>query len=157
MCIVSPYELSWNNGNYYLYAYDGKQFRRYRVDRMEKITALPSLPIEGKEEYRATDKDRQQAKVFDMYSTGKIYTVSMRFINKLASNVIDEFGKDTMLIPIDAEHFTISVPVDVSPTFYAWVATFGRQAKILGPAPVIEGMKDFIEKVADMYKDDGNT
>ncbi len=155
--VVSPYELTWNDGNYYLYAYDGKKFRRYRVDRMERITALPSLPVEGKEEYRATDKDRQKAKVFDMYSTGKIYTVKMRFRNELAHTVIDEFGKDIMLIPDGAEHFTISVPVDVAPTFFAWITTFGRRAKVIGPAPVVAEMREFIEKVADMYKDDGNT
>ena len=38
--IVSPYALLWNNGNYYLYAYDSEKekFRYFRVDRMERIS-----------------------------------------------------------------------------------------------------------------------
>ena len=72
----------------------------------------------------------------------------------LADAVIDQFGKDVMMMPVDAEHFTITVPIEVSPTFFAWVSTFGRKVKILAPAPVVEKMKAFIQASADMYKDD---
>lgn len=58
------------------------------------------------------------------------------------------------LLPVDDKHFTIAVPVEVSPPFYAWVATFGRRMKILGPEAVVEGMKDFIRKVSSMYEDE---
>lgn len=152
--IVSPYALSWNNGNYYLYAYDGTRFRYYRVDRMERITNPLLAKRDGKEAFKVKNLTAPQAKVFEMYS-GDIYTVRMRFRNELADAVVDKFGKDVMMVPTDAEHFTISESVEVSPPFYAWVAVFGRRAKILGPEPVIEGMRQFIEKVADMYKKDG--
>lgn len=36
--VVSPFGRLWNDGNYYLYAYDGVKFRHFRVDRMEHIT-----------------------------------------------------------------------------------------------------------------------
>lgn len=152
---VSPYALLWNNGNYYLYAYDGKKFRYYRVDRMERI-GVPSLEKrDGKKEFDAKNLTTHKAKVFDMYG-GKAFTVNMRFRNELCDAVIDRFGKDISMIPVDNEHFTITVPVEVSPPFYAWVATFGRRVKILGPDPVIEGMKKFIAAVSDMYKDAGD-
>ena len=80
----------------------------------------------------------------------------MRFRNELADAVIDQFGKDVMMIPLDEGHFSISVPVEISPPFFAWVAAFGRRAKITGPAAVIVEMRKFIERVSDMYKDDGN-
>ena len=79
----------------------------------------------------------------------------VRFINRLADAVIDQFGKDTMLIPIDDQHFTATLPVELSPPFFAWVASFGRAAKILYPQSVIDEMRKFIEKVSDMYKDEG--
>ena len=56
--------------------------------------------------------------------------------------------------PLDEDHFTISVPIEVSPTFFAWITTFGRRVKILGPEPVVEKMRNFIQASADMYKDD---
>lgn len=151
--IVSPYALLWNNGNYYLYAYDGNKFRYYRVDRMERISFPLPQKREGKEAYKEKNITSQKAKVFDMYG-GKEYNVRIRFRRELADAVIDQFGKDVMMMPVDADHFTITVPVEVSPTFFAWISTFGRRVKILEPAPVVEKMRDFIQATADMYKDD---
>ena len=155
--IVSPFALYWNNGNYYLYAYDGKKFRFYRVDRMEGITHPRAEKREGKDLFKAKALIQQQAKVFDMYSTGNIYNIKFRCQNRIAHSVIDNFGKDILMIPDDADHFTFTQPVEISPPFFAWVATFGRSIKIIGPAPAVEGMKEFLQKSMDMYKNDGNT
>ena len=149
--IVSPYALYWNNGNYYLYAHDGTKFRYYRVDRMERISIPLPQKREGKELFREKDLTANKAKVFDMYS-GDEYPVKIRFRNELADAVIDQFGRDVMMIPLDDEHFTITVPVQISPPFFAWVATFGRRVKILGPEPVVEKMREFVEKVRGMYE-----
>lgn len=154
--IVSPYALLWNNGNYYLYAYDSekKKFRYFRVDRMERISHPLPYHRDGKELYREKDITTQKAKVFDMYG-GKEYTVRIRFRNELADAVIDQFGKDVMMLPCDDSHFIITVPVEISPPFFAWIATFGRRVKILSPEPVVEKMRDFLQRSMDMYKDDG--
>ena len=152
--IVSPYALLWNNGNYYLYAYDGKKFRYFRVDRMERISFPLPQKREGKDKYEEKNITSQKAKVFDMYG-GQEYTVRIRFRNELADAVIDQFGKDIMMIPVDSEHFTITAPIEISPTFFSWITTFGRRVKILEPAPVVEEMRKFIQNVSDMYKDEG--
>ncbi len=152
--IVSPYALLWNNGNYYLYAYDGKKFRYYRVDRMERISQPLAIPRAGKELYREKSLTNQKAKVFDMYG-GKEYDVRIRFRNELAGAVIDQFGKDIQMFAVDADHFTISTPIEISPPFFAWIATFGRRVKILSPEPVVEQMRDFLQRSMDMYKNDG--
>ena len=148
--IVSPYALLWNDGNYYLYAYDGNKFRYYRVDRMERISFPLPQKREGKEAYKEKNITSQKAKVFDMYG-GKEYNVRIRFRKELADAVIDQFGKDVMMMPVDEDHFTITVPVEVSPTFFAWIATFGRRVKIIDPEPVVAKMREFIEKMAEMY------
>ena len=151
--VVNPFSLYWDNGNYYLYAHDGKKFRYYRVDRMEKIE-LRAEDREFVEEYKDENIRHRKAKIFQMYG-GKEYTVKMRFRNGLADQVIDQFGADITMIPTDSEHFTVKVPVQVSPTFYAWVSTFGRSVKILEPENVVDGMRNFLQKSLDMYKDDG--
>ena len=153
MLIVSPFTLYWDNGNYYLYAYDGVKFRYYRIDRMEKIEVLISERL-GIEEYKAENVRHQKAKVFQMYG-GKQHTVKLRCINRLADAIIDQFGANVWMVPIDSEHFTVSVPVEVSPTFFAWLSTFGRQIKVLEPAEVVVKYRDFLKKTLDMYKDDG--
>lgn len=152
--IVSPFALSWNNGNYYLYAHDGQKFRYFRVDRMDRISDPLQDRRDHTDEYNARHLTHPKVKVFDMYS-GEEYTVRLRVHNRLADAVIDKFGKDIMMIPHDKDHFTVSVPVEISPPFFAWIATFGRSMKILGPDPVVEKMKEFLNKAAEMYKDEG--
>ena len=154
--IVSPYALLWNNGNYYLYAYDSekRKFRYFRVDRMENIGQPLPYRRDGREAYQEKNITNQKAKVFDMYS-GTEYTVRIRFRNELADAVVDQFGKDVGMFPVDEEHFLIQVPVETSPPFYAWIATFGRKVKILSPEPVVEKMRDFLQRSMDMYKDEG--
>ena len=153
MYVVSPFSLYWDNGNYYLYAYDGKRFRYFRVDRMEKIELSPSNRT-GIEEYKKEHLKPQKAKVFQMYG-GKEHRVKLRLRNELADAIIDQFGTEISMIPLDEEHFTVTVPIQVSPTFYAWVSTFGRRIKILEPDSVVEGMRTFLQKSLEMYKEDG--
>lgn len=155
LMIVSPFALYWNGGNLYLYAYDGNKFRYYRVDRMERISKPLQEEREGKELFSAKSLTTQKAKVFQMYA-GKEYNVKMRFRSELTDAVIDQFGQNIMMLPEDSNHFTITAAVEVSPPFYAWIASFGRRAKIISPPEAVNGMRDFIERVSDMYKDDGN-
>ena len=56
-----------------------------------------------------------------------------------------------------ADHYSFTQPVEISPPFFAWVATFGRSIQIVNPAPVVEEMRLFLQKSMDMYKNDGNT
>ncbi len=153
--VVSPFALYWNSGNLYLYAYDGKKFRYFRVDRMERISKPLLDPREGQDLFSSNSLTKQKAKVFQMYS-GAAHNVKMRFRNELTDAVIDQFGRDIMMMQSDNEHFTITAAVEVSPPFYAWIASFGRRAKILSPQEAVDGMRDFIEKVSDMYKNEGN-
>ena len=141
--VVSPYALLWSDGNYYLYAYDKKKFRVFRVDRMENISNPLLEKREGSEAFKKEDVIIQKAKVFGMYR-GEAYNVRLRFRNELAHSVIEQFGKDIVMVPADKEHFTFIAPIEISPPFFAWVATFGRRAKILSPEPVVKKMKEFL-------------
>ena len=154
--VVSPYALLWDNGNYYLYAYitEKDEFRTFRVDRMEAISRPMADKRDGEKAFKAETLTSQEYKVFQQYHGEKV-KVRIRFINRLADAVIDQFGKETVMVPIDKDHFYALLPVELSPPFCAWVATFGRGAKILAPEAAITEMRKFIEKVSDMYKEDG--
>ena len=58
-----------------------------------------------------------------------------------------------MLMP-DKEDgfFTVNVLVDVGPTFFAWVSTFGSQLKIMAPTETKEEFKEFLHKALDQYR-----
>ena len=87
--------------------------------------------------------------------TGEETLVKLRCANHLADVSLERFGKDTMLIPDGEDHFTVSVRVQISQPFYAWVAGFGTDMKILFPQAIIDEMRTFIQELAEMYQDDG--
>ena len=153
--IVSPYALLWDSGNYYLYAYTDKHtFNTFRVDRMEDISHPRPEERDGEKEFKASQITSHEYKVFQMYH-GEPMKVRVRFSNHLADAVIDQFGKELILVPEGEKHFIATLPVEISPPFWAWIATFGHAAKVLSPNRAIEKMRKFIADVNDMYKDEG--
>ncbi|MBR3018962.1 MAG: WYL domain-containing protein, partial [Clostridia bacterium] len=52
----------------------------------------------------------------------------------------------------DDQHFKITVPVAVSPQFFAWVFGLGNYVTITAPDSVVKQMKDMLEKVSKRYK-----
>ena len=132
-----------------------KDFRTFRVDRMEKIAVLPEKR-EGKEAFDKVDLNEYQSAVFNMFvKPEKEYTVKLRCINSLADVIIARFGKDVMLIPADKTHFTVSVRIQATTPFFGWVCSFGKQMKILHPPAVVQEMDKFLRELAEMYQDKG--
>ena len=153
--VVSPFALYWSHGNYYLYAYlsDKEEFRFFRIDRMEAIK-LASSKREGHEKFSAaTLQSKRKAKVFDMFATGNEVNVTLYGVGRLADQVIDAFGNNIMLVPDNKGYFTTNVLVDVSPTFFAWVATFGKGLRIEAPEEVRQGMTKFLQSALKQYLD----
>ena len=148
---VSPYALMWDNENYYLLAWDDEaaRMKHYRVDKMAEIAAL-DRPRAGGEAFAALDMSAYAKKTFGMF-TGEEHCVTMRFANHLAGAVIDRFGRDTQLTAADDSHFTICVPVAVSPQFFAWLFGFGTEAELLSPAAVRQQMSALAAAVAAQY------
>ena len=153
--IVSPYALLWDNGNYYLYAYtDKSNFRTFRIDRMENISHPLLAEREGEKEFKASQITSKEYKVFQMYH-GEQMKVRVRFSNHLADAIIDQFGKSVLLIPDGEKHFIATIPVEISPPFFAWLSTFGKGAKVLHPEEAVNKMREFIGKLTEMYNNEG--
>ena len=89
--------------------------------------------------------------VLCMFS-GKEEKVEMVFHNSLIDTVIDKFGKDVFISVVDDHHFKITVPVAVSPQFFAWIFGLGGKVTILGPKSVVKQMKDMLGKVSERYE-----
>ena len=84
-------------------------------------------------------------------SDADIAFVKLLVENSLAGVIVDRFGKDVMMIPADADHFTVSVDVQVSSQFISWVFALGSQAKIVSPKNVVNQVRKEIEKLAEQY------
>ncbi len=58
-----------------------------------------------------------------------------------------------MMLPVpgDADHFSITIPVEVSPQFFGWICGLGSEARITYPPEVVQRMKDFVKGISDLY------
>lgn len=137
---VSPYSLCQDNENCYLLAHSPRYgVTSYRLDRMSDIN-LTNEPRTPCPELTGKALTEHANRLFQMYS-GDAVDVKLRFHRDLINVVIDRFGRDTMLIPDGAEHFTFVARVAVSPMFLSWVIGFGKKARILHPQSVAEQLR----------------
>lgn len=149
---VSPWGLSWDDENYYLVGYDAEigEIRHYRVDKMLNIQMIDE-PREGKEHFQKLDMADYAKKSFNMFG-GQEQKVKLLVDNKLVGVIIDRFGKNVMLIPVDEEHFTVTVTVMVSSAFLGWVFSLGKNVQIVGPDKVVEKMRREGERIVRQYQ-----
>lgn len=149
---VSPWSLSWTDGNYYMIAFDGEKniIKHFRVDKMLNIKSN-GKDREGKQAFKSFDMATYGKKMFGMYA-GKERRVRIECDNEFAGIMIDRFGKDISMVPIDNKRFVINVEVAVSRQFLAWVIGLGEGVTIIGPDDVVEMMNNEIERLIKQYK-----
>lgn len=149
---IGPWGLSWDDENYYLVGYDSdaKQIKHYRVDKMLHIK-MTEEDREGKEHFKKLDMADYAKKSFGMFG-GIEQQVKLYVHNSLAGVIVDRFGKDIMLIPVDDDHFTVNVDVKVSDQFISWVFALGEGAQIIGPESVVEQVRAYIERLKNQYQ-----
>ena len=148
---ISPWGLSWDDENYYLVGYDSKAetIKHFRVDKMLRIQ-LSDEEREGKEHFKKLDMADYAKKSFGMFG-GKEQRVKLLVDNSLAGVIIDRFGKDLIMVPVDADHFTVHVDVRVSGPFLGWIISLGNGVKIVGPDEVVDQMRKEIGRLNDQY------
>ena len=148
---VSPWCLTWDDENYYLVAYDAGEDRikHYRVDKMRDITALEE-PRAGKERYAELDVARYTQSLFGMFAGAEV-AVTLEAENRMAGILIDRFGQDVRMVPVDDGHFEAGVNVAVSPQFFGWLMALGPGIRLTGPTPVVRQLKEEVRRLSRAY------
>ena len=144
---VSPWCLTWDDENYYLVAYEDAtdSIKHYRVD-MHQV----DMARTGRKNFEDFDLATFSKKTFGMFS-GTDEKISLRCSNELVGVIIDRFGKDVMIMPVDDQHFLTHVNVTVSPQFFGWLAALGVMVEIISPTSVWESYRTYISKIAAHY------
>lgn len=149
--IVSPWALTWDDENYYMVAFDDldSKIKHYRVDKMMHIS-IEEEKRSGRDVFRNFDMAEYSKATFGMYQ-GQKAKVKIQFANYMCGVFIDRFGKDISFRPIDDEHSELHVNVNVSPQFFGWIFSLGKDVKVTGPSEVVERMKvlarEFLENM----------
>lgn len=149
--IVSPWALTWDDENYYMVAFDDldSKIKHYRVDKMMHIS-IEEEKRSGRDVFRNFDMAEYSKATFGMYQ-GQKAKVKIQFANYMCGVFVDRFGKDISFRPIDDEHSEFHVDVNVSPQFFGWIFSLGKDVKVTGPSEVVERMKvlarEFLENM----------
>ena len=146
--IVSPWTLLLNDENYYLVAYDAQDqvIKHYRVDKIKDLELLEGQR-EGKDCF-----NNEQLPLYTNHHFGEDTKVTLVAENELAGVLIDRFGKDIMLIPVDEGHVSVTVDVDVSRQFLGWVMSLGGGIVIESPDWVRDKMREEGLRLTEAYK-----
>ncbi len=148
---VSPWGLMWDDENYYLIGYDAEddKIKHYRVDKMLRI-AVTGERREGKDQFKKFNLPHYTKSLFGMYG-GNETRATIEAENAMVGVLIDRFGKDIIIVPIDEDHFRTVVNVAVSKQFFGWIMALGEGIKITGPDAVVDQMKAEIVRMVRQY------
>ena len=149
--VVSPWALTWNDENYYLVAFDDldNKIKHYRVDKMMRISVEEEMR-EGKEIFKNFDMAAYSKATFGMYS-GKKTRVHIQFPNNMCGVFIDRFGKEVSFRKVDEDNSSVAVDVAISPQFFGWIFSLGREVKVVGPDEVVDQMRMAADEFARNY------
>lgn len=149
---ISPWSLVWDDEYYYLIGYDAEsgKIKHYRVDKMLKLTATDAKR-EGKDVFEKIDLPKYSNGLFGMF-TGSDTAVTLLCENEMVGAILDRFGKDLAIIPVDDTHFQTKVNVTVSQQFIGWIIGLGQGIRITAPDFAVQMMKETIGRLNEQYK-----
>ncbi len=149
---ISPWALTWDDENYYLIGYDnlGKMIKHYRVDKMLNLQIM-KVPREGRELFVKFDLASYSQRVFGMFG-GTEEVVRLLCRNELIGVMLDRFGREVPVCPVEDSHFSISVRVNVSQHFFGWLFALGTGVRIEGPDRVVEQFTAHLQAIRQNYK-----
>lgn len=144
--VVSPYATVWNNDRYYLVGWSDKREKItvFRIDRMKVPKQLPNKRVPEPDDFDVRD---YTDKIFKMYD-GPEENVTLRCKLEILDQVIDRFG-DGIELKVGKKHFTVTVPVSLSTTFYAWVFQYVGKMSIVAPEHVRTSYAGYLEEALD--------
>lgn len=150
---VSPWHLRWDDENYYLIAFDPEsgKLRHYRVDKMKSIKLLDT-PRQGQEELASFDPTVYTRRLFGMYG-GEPARVTVEGDERMVGILIDRFGKEIPIIPLEGGRFRAHIEAAVSPQFLGWIASLSDGLKVVAPESVVAQLKALAERLQAQYED----
>ena len=80
---------------------------------------------------------------------GEETPVKIQFDNSLINVVLDRFGQEVYLRPVDEGHFCVTAKVVPSPSFFGWLFGFAGKAVLLYPPSVIDQYRQMLQTAAE--------
>jgi predicted DNA-binding transcriptional regulator YafY len=149
---ISPWALCWEEDNYYMLGFDAAAgyMKHYRVDKITNASVVDAIR-EGREQFEKIDLAGYGERYFGMFDA-QVERVKLKCKRSFANVIIDRFGKDISIVPLDEEYFYIYVNVAVSDHFLGWVFAMRKNVQILGPEHVLEKVCAAAKEMQEVYQ-----
>ena len=148
---IEPIALILSEDNYYLMAYNSKypdHTSNYRVDRMDFVDVIEDSDISKEALSKKKNVARYTSQAFRMHN-GEPAKVQIVFKQHLIPPIVDKFGESLRIKQIDDEFCIATVDVQVSKTFFGWLAQFGSDIKIAKPKSVAVQYAKHLKEILD--------
>ena len=152
---VEPIAMVMNEDNYYLMTYSTRypdKTTSYRLDRMDQVEVVEDSELSEAAIEKIAGVAEYTEQAFKMYS-GEPEEVTIRFDRTLIGPVIDKFGEDISMAAVDDTTIEAMVAVQVSPTFFGWIAQFSDKMIIKEPITI---RKTYMENLMKSFKQEQN-
>jgi len=150
--IANPVGLTYVNEFYYLTEYSShyNDFVNYRVDRMTEldITDTKTDRIPQSIQFDLSEYSKRK---FSMFG-GDFIRAQLVFDNDIMNSIIDKFGKDVKVEPVDDSTARIYIGIENSPPFFGWITQFGNKIKITSPDSLAKEYVEFLKWIQTNYK-----
>lgn len=146
---VEPIAMVLNEDNYYLMTYSTRhpdKTANYRLDRMDQVEVVEESVLSDAAQEKIVGVAEFTEQAFKMYG-GELEDVLIQFDKTLIGPVLDKFGEDTPMMTVNDITCAATVHVQVSPTFFGWVAQFAEKMRIISPESVKDKYKEHINKI----------
>lgn len=144
---ISPYHFIWAINHYYLLCKpDHSEERRFlRVDKIRNVKLLDERSAPLPKNFNIHDYARKQAFMFG----GKAEPISFRCQMRMLGQVIDFFGEDVQIKPINDDYFEVSIHTSIDSIKY-WVLQYITAIDRIRPEKlkniIIEYLSDALER-----------
>lgn len=143
---VSPWAMTWADGQYYIIAYDqsDERIKYYRADRMRNAEAVPEKRL-GCTEFAEFNVGKLAKRSFYMQGE-RVEEVMLECDNVALERMIERFGRDITVVPIDGGCYRVRISICIGERFYGWVMSFGGTVRIEWPEHVKKGFRNELAK-----------
>ncbi len=154
--VVHPFAMICTNGQYYLVGcYDGcSNLTHYRIDRMTEVEVLDeeahsitSLP--GYRDGKSFDAALYAREHHFMFG-GKPVSVVLKMSRSCAGDVLDAFGSQAVMSPLDDERMEVRVTAALEGMRF-FALQFGNHCEVLSPQKLRERVVEDIRGMAKRY------
>ena len=142
--VLSPYGFHCDGNRYYLIGFLDKrqEINNFRLDLISSAELIEGEFVEVPEGFNLNVYCNQ---IFEMFS-GTQQLVTIEVENELMKKVIDRFGEQLNITPVDDKKFRVKVDAAVSQTFFGWVFQYNGGITIVEPVDVKQQYEDMLNR-----------